>query len=103
MVPDTEVLTKAKLLCIYTMLQKAQVRWAGHIVRMPDKCRPKQLLLVWPERAKSIELWPQTQITHVLSVADSSKPRLVFSAISTHTRLEMKLLKTEAVVIIACD
>jgi hypothetical protein len=58
---------------------------------------------MWPERAKSLELWSLTQITHVLSVADSSRPRLDFSAISTHTRLMLELLKTDAVVIIACD
>jgi hypothetical protein len=40
---------------------------------------------------------------HVLSVADSSRPRLDFSAISAHTRLMLELLMTEAVVIIACD
>ena len=43
-VPDTEVLKKAKMSGIYTLLQKAQVRWAGHIVRMPDKRIPKQLM-----------------------------------------------------------
>jgi hypothetical protein len=58
---------------------------------------------VWPERAKSLELWPQTQITNVLSVADSSRLRLYFSAIFAHTRLMLELLKTEAVVIITCD
>jgi hypothetical protein len=58
---------------------------------------------VWPERANSLELWPQIQIIHVLSVADSSRPRLDFSALSAHTRLMLELLKTEAVVIIACN
>jgi hypothetical protein len=43
MVPDTEVRPKAKLPIIYTMLQKAQVRWARHIVRMSDESIPKQL------------------------------------------------------------
>ena len=37
MVPDTEVLTRAGIPSIHTLLQKAQVRWAGHVARMPDE------------------------------------------------------------------
>ena len=44
MVPDTEVLTRAGILSIHTLLQKAQVRWAGHVTRMHDDRLPKQLL-----------------------------------------------------------
>ena len=41
---DTEVLTRAGIPSIHTLLQKAQVRWAGHETRMPDNRLPKQLL-----------------------------------------------------------
>ena len=41
---DTEVLTRAGIPSIHTILQKAQVRWAGHVIRMPDDRLPKQLL-----------------------------------------------------------
>ena len=44
MVPDTEVLTRAGIPSIHTLLQKAQARWAGHVTRMPDDRLPKQLL-----------------------------------------------------------
>ena len=44
MVPDTRVLTRAGILSIHTLLQKAQVRWAAHVTRMPDDRLPKQLL-----------------------------------------------------------
>ena len=44
MVPDTEVLTRAGIPSIHNLLQKAQVRWAGHVTRMPDDRLPKQLL-----------------------------------------------------------
>ena len=44
MVPDTEVLTRAGIPSIHTLLQKDQVRWAGHVTRMPDDRLPKQLL-----------------------------------------------------------
>ena len=46
MVPDTEVLIRAGIPNIHTLLQKAQVRWAGHVTRMPDDRLPKQLLYV---------------------------------------------------------
>ena len=41
---DTEVLTRAGLSSVYTMLMKTQLRWAGHIVRMLDHRLPKKLL-----------------------------------------------------------
>ena len=44
MVSDTEVLTRAGIPSIHTLLHKAQVRWAGHVTRMPDDRLPKQLL-----------------------------------------------------------
>ena len=43
-IPDTEVLRRADLPSIHTLLQKAQLRWAGHVARMPDHRLPKQLL-----------------------------------------------------------
>ena len=44
MVPDTEFLTRAGIPNIHTLLQKAQVRWTGHVTRTPDDRLPKQLL-----------------------------------------------------------
>ena len=43
-IPDTEVLTKANLQPIFTILKKAQARWTGNVCRMPDNRLPKQLL-----------------------------------------------------------
>ena len=42
--PDTEVLTREGLPSVYTMLMKSQLRWAGHIIRMPNHRLPKKLL-----------------------------------------------------------
>ena len=42
-VPDTDVLSQAKMPSIFCLLRKAQVRWAGHVVRMPENRLPKKL------------------------------------------------------------
>ena len=42
--PDTEVLDQAGIPSIHSLLQQAQIRWAGHVVRMTDSRLPKQLL-----------------------------------------------------------
>ena len=43
-IPDTEVLERAGLQSIRAPLKKAQLRWAGHVVRMSDEKLPKRLL-----------------------------------------------------------
>ena len=42
-IPDTEVLARAGLPSIHTSLMQSQVRWAGHVVRMPEHRLPKRL------------------------------------------------------------
>ena len=41
-IPDTEVLKKAGVQCMYTVLKLAQLRWTRHIIRMPDVRLPKK-------------------------------------------------------------
>jgi len=43
-IPDTVVLTRAGLPSIHTLLKKHQLRWAGHVARMPNNRLPKKLL-----------------------------------------------------------
>ena len=43
-IPDTEVLARAGLPSIYSLLIKAQLRWAGHVARMPNNRLPKKLM-----------------------------------------------------------
>ena len=44
MIPDTDVLKCAGLQGIHALQKKAQLRWAGHVVRMSDERLPKRLL-----------------------------------------------------------
>ena len=43
-IPDTEVLKRAGMQSIHTLLKLAQLRWTGHVIRMPDKRLPKKIL-----------------------------------------------------------
>ena len=43
-IPDTEVLKKAKMQSVHTLLKLAQLRWTGHDTRMPDERLPKKVL-----------------------------------------------------------
>ena len=42
-IPDTEVLTKAGMQSMHTVLKLAQLRWTGHVIRMPDARLPKKV------------------------------------------------------------
>ena len=42
-VPDTAVLAQSNMPSIHTLLRKAQLRWAGHVVRMPEERLPKKI------------------------------------------------------------
>ena len=43
-IPDTEVLKKAKMQSVHTLLKLAQLRWTGHVTRMPDERLPTKVL-----------------------------------------------------------
>ena len=43
-IPDTEVLKKANMQSVHTLLKLAQLRWTGHVTRMPDERLPKKVL-----------------------------------------------------------
>ena len=43
-IPDTEVLKRAGMQSIHTLLKLAQLRWEGHVTRMPDERLPKKIL-----------------------------------------------------------
>ena len=43
-IPDTEVLKKARMQSVHTLLKLAQLRWRSHVTRMPDERLPKKIL-----------------------------------------------------------
>ena len=43
-IPDSEVLKKANMQSIHTLLKLVQLRWTGHVTRMPDEGLPKKVL-----------------------------------------------------------
>jgi len=65
---NISVLESAHLPSIGTMIRKSQLRWAGHVVQMPDNRLPKHLLF--------------GQLTH--GVRPASGPKLRFKDIIKH-------------------
>ena len=43
-IPDTEVLKRAGMQSVHTLLKLAQLSWTGHITKMPDERLPKKIL-----------------------------------------------------------
>ena len=43
-IPDTEVLKRAGMQSVHTLLKLAQLRQTGHVTRMPDERLPKKIL-----------------------------------------------------------
>ena len=42
--PDTEVLKRAGMQSVHTLLKLALLRWTGHVTRISDECLPKKIL-----------------------------------------------------------
>ena len=42
-IPDTEVLKWAGMQSVHTLLKLTQLRWTGHVTRMPDERLPKKI------------------------------------------------------------
>ena len=43
-IPDTEVLKRARMQSVRTLLKLAELRWTGHYTRMPGERLPKKIL-----------------------------------------------------------
>ena len=43
-IPDTEVLKRARMQSVHTLLKLAQLRWTGNVTRMPEERLPRTIL-----------------------------------------------------------
>ena len=57
-VPDTEVLKRAGMQSVHTLLKFAHLRWTGHIIRMSDERLPKKILY-GELRRKTLPWWSE--------------------------------------------
>ena len=53
-IPDTEVLKKAGIQSMHTVLKLAQLRWTGHVIRMPDERLPKKVFYGELQQSKKV-------------------------------------------------
>ena len=72
-IPDTEVLKKAKMKSVHTLLKLAQLRWTGLVTRMPDERLPKKVLYGELQEGK------RSQVAKRNATKTPLKPRLRIS------------------------
>ena len=61
-IPDREVLKKAGMQSMHTVLKLTQLRWTGHVIRMPDGRLPKKVFygeLQEEKRSQTLQRHPQ--------------------------------------------
>ncbi len=68
-IPDTEVLSEANIPSIPTLLVKAQLRWTGHVTRMPCNRLPKQVFLASWKMAGEHKVGPQKRYKDTLKAS----------------------------------
>ena len=61
-IPDTEVLKRAGMQSVHTLLKLAQLRWTGHVTRMPDERLPKTNPLWRTTSWKTLPWWSEEAI-----------------------------------------
>jgi len=67
-IPDTDVLNTCGIMGIEAFLLKAQLRWVGHIMRMPDSRIPEQIFLGQLASGKRLQCGPLLRYKDALKV-----------------------------------
>ena len=57
-IPNTEVLKKAIVQSMRTVLKLAPLRWTGHVIRMPDEGLPKKVF-IGELQGEALSRWPE--------------------------------------------
>ena len=52
-IQDTQILKRTGMQSVHTLLKLAQLRWTGHVTRMPEERLPKKILYGELETGKS--------------------------------------------------
>ena len=86
-IPDTEVLKRTGMQSVHTLLKLAQLKWAGHVTRMPEQHLPKKILY------GELEMGKRSMVIRRRDTKTPSKPP---SRIATYQRSHgNKLHRTE--------
>jgi hypothetical protein len=97
-VPDTEILERANMQSMYTLLQKAQLRWSGHVSRMSDQRLPKRLLYGEIQDEKRSACGPKKRFKDTLktSLKDFNIPTSAWEATTKDRPVWRSQIKTGA-------
>ena len=106
-IPDTEVLKKAKMQSVHTLLKLAPLRWTGHVTRMPDERLPKKVLYGELQEGKRSQgakrnatktpLKPRLRISIFQLIPGNRLLRIEQSGVASSTKVPPNLKKRESV------
>ena len=105
-IQDTEVLKKAKMQSVHTLLKLTQLRWTGHVTRMPDERLPKKVLYGELQEGKRSQggqqkrykdLKPRLRISIFQLSPGNRLLRIEKSGVASSTKVPPNLKKRESV------
>ena len=106
-IPDTEVLKKAKMQSVHTLLKLPQLRWTGHLTRMPGERLPKKFSMenckkesahkVAKRNATKTPLKPRLRISIFQLSPGNRLLRIEQSGVASSTKVPPNLKQRESV------
>ena len=106
-IPDTEVLKKAKMQSVHTLLKLAQLRWTGHVTRMPDErcqrkfsmenCNKESVHMVAKRNATKTLLKPRLRISIFKLSPGNRLLRIEQSGVASSTKVPPNLKQRKSV------